>query len=56
MKITGKCTAPARNDGIAERYSRCCDCIQAGTRFGDLPDDWRCPRCKRKKEKFVQIS
>ena len=29
--------------------------ISAGTKFEDLPDDWRCPRCKRKKEKFDQI-
>ncbi|MBR2189888.1 MAG: rubredoxin [Eubacterium sp.] len=24
----------------------------AGTAFADLPDDWRCPRCKQGKEKF----
>jgi rubredoxin len=29
--------------------------IPAGTKFEDLPDTWRCPRCKRKKEKFVAI-
>jgi len=29
--------------------------IPAGTKFEDLPDDWRCPRCKRKKEKFVKL-
>ena len=29
--------------------------IPAGTKFEDLPDDWRCPRCKRKKEKFVAM-
>ena len=23
-----------------------------GVRFEDLPDDWRCPRCKKSKEKF----
>ena len=23
-----------------------------GTAFEDLPDDWKCPRCKRSKEKF----
>ncbi|MBP5535698.1 MAG: rubredoxin [Bacteroidales bacterium] len=28
--------------------------IPAGTPFEDLPDTWRCPRCKRKKEKFVK--
>ena len=26
--------------------------IPPGTQFEDLPDTWRCPRCKRKKEKF----
>lgn len=29
--------------------------IPAGTPFEDLPDDWRCPRCKRKKEKFKKV-
>lgn len=29
--------------------------IPAGTKFEDLPDTWRCPRCKRKKEKFVAV-
>ena len=29
--------------------------IPAGTKFEDLPDDWRCPRCKRKKEKFQPV-
>ena len=29
--------------------------IPVGTKFEDLPDDWRCPRCKRKKEKFNKI-
>ena len=29
--------------------------IPAGTKFEDLPEDWRCPRCKRKKEKFVKL-
>ena len=23
-----------------------------GTAFEDLPDDWKCPRCKQGKEKF----
>ncbi len=23
-----------------------------GVAFEDLPDDWRCPRCKQPKEKF----
>ena len=25
---------------------------QDGVAFEDLPDDWRCPRCKQPKEKF----
>ena len=29
--------------------------IPPGTQFEDLPDTWRCPRCKRKKEKFVPV-
>jgi len=29
--------------------------IPPGTKFEDLPDTWRCPRCKRKKEKFVPV-
>ena len=29
--------------------------IPVGTKFEDLPDDWRCPRCKRKKEKFKAL-
>jgi len=28
---------PAKHDGVA---------------FEDLPDDWKCPRCKQPKEKF----
>ncbi|MDO5308083.1 MAG: rubredoxin [Planctomycetia bacterium] len=26
--------------------------IPAGTAFEDLPDDWKCPRCKQSKDKF----
>lgn len=26
--------------------------IKAGTKFEDLPEDWRCPRCKQPKNKF----
>lgn len=26
--------------------------IPAGTAFEDLPDDWRCPRCRKSKDKF----
>lgn len=26
--------------------------IEPGTAFEDLPDDWKCPRCKQSKEKF----
>ena len=29
--------------------------IPPGTQFEDLPDTWRCPRCKRKKEKFIPV-
>ena len=29
--------------------------IPAGTKFENLPDDWRCPRYKRKKEKFEAL-
>ena len=29
--------------------------IPAGPKFEDLPEEWRCPRCKRKKEKFSKI-
>ena len=36
--ICGYVYDPAEHDGVA---------------FEDLPDDWRCPRCKRKKEMFV---
>ena len=28
--------------------------IPPGTQFEDLPDDWRCPRCKQPKEKFTR--
>ena len=27
--------------------------IPAGTPFEELPDDWRCPRCKQSKDKFT---
>ena len=26
--------------------------IAPGTKFEDLPDDYKCPRCKRGKDKF----
>ena len=29
--------------------------IPAGTAFEDLPEDWRCPRCKRKQDKFKKL-
>ena len=35
--ICGYVYDPAENGGVA---------------FEDLPDDWRCPRCKQPKEKF----
>lgn len=30
--------------------------IPAGTRFEDLPDDWRCPVCGASKKGFRRIS
>lgn len=35
--VCGYIYDPAEHDGVA---------------FGDLPDDWRCPRCRQGKEKF----
>ena len=35
--ICGYVYDPAEHDGVA---------------FEDLPDDWRCPRCKQPKQKF----
>ena len=35
--VCGYVYDPAEHDGVA---------------FDDLPDDWRCPRCKKPKEKF----
>nr|WP_316623051.1 rubredoxin [uncultured Ruminococcus sp.] len=35
--VCGYIYDPAEHDGVA---------------FEDLPDDWRCPRCKQPKEKF----
>ena len=35
--ICGYVYDPAEHDGVA---------------FEELPDDWKCPRCKRPKEKF----
>lgn len=29
--------------------------ISPGTPFEELPDQWRCPRCGRKKDNFVLI-
>ena len=29
--------------------------IPPGTPFEELPDTWRCPRCKRKKGNFVAV-
>ncbi|MDD3407887.1 MAG: rubredoxin [Methanomicrobium sp.] len=29
--------------------------IPKGTEFENLPEDWRCPRCGVKKDKFVPI-
>ena len=38
--ICGYVYDPAEHDGVA---------------FEDLPDDWRCPRCKQPKEKFNKV-
>ncbi|MCI2147720.1 MAG: rubredoxin [Clostridiales bacterium] len=27
--------------------------IPAGTPFSELPDDWKCPRCRQPKSKFM---
>jgi rubredoxin len=35
--VCGYVYDPAEHDGVA---------------FEDLPDDWKCPRCKQNKEKF----
>lgn len=35
--VCGYVYDPAEHDGVA---------------FEDLPEDWRCPRCKQPKEKF----
>ena len=37
--VCGYVYDPAEHDGVA---------------FEDLPDDWKCPRCKRPKDKFNQ--
>ncbi len=29
--------------------------IKPGTRFEDLPDDWRCPLCGASKTQFVKL-
>lgn len=29
--------------------------IPAGTAWENLPDDWKCARCRKAKDKFVQI-
>ena len=29
--------------------------IAAGTKFGDLPDDWVCPMCGASKEDFEKV-
>jgi rubredoxin len=38
--ICGYVYDPAEHDGVA---------------FEDLPDDWKCPRCKQPKEKFNRL-
>lgn len=39
--VCGYVYDPAENDGVA---------------FEDLPDDWKCPRCKQPKEKFKKAA
>ncbi|MFN8576741.1 MAG: rubredoxin [Candidatus Sericytochromatia bacterium] len=29
--------------------------VEPGTKFEDLPDDWKCPVCGAKKEDFVIV-
>lgn len=29
--------------------------IASGTAFEDLPEDWKCPKCKMPKSKFVPV-
>ena len=28
--------------------------IEPGTPFEDLPDDWKCPRCRKPKDQFIE--
>ena len=38
-----------RIDGLSQREIAA---EHDGVAFEDLPDDWKCPRCKQPKEKF----
>ena len=29
--------------------------IEPGTKFEDLPEDWKCPRCRKDKEQFKPV-
>ena len=29
--------------------------IAAGTKFEELPDDWKCPRCREDKDQFKPV-
>ena len=29
--------------------------IEPGTRFDQLPEDWRCPRCRKGKDQFRPV-
>ena len=29
--------------------------IEQGTQFEDLPDDWKCPRCRKDKDVFLPV-
>ena len=45
-------TAMAQFESSMQAYNQLQDSSKAGEAFEDLPDDWRCPRCKQPKEKF----
>ena len=60
---------PEMQGALASRRYQCRDCIYsydprigdptqgipAGTNFEDLPDNWICPKCKVKKNRFKPI-
>lgn len=30
-------------------------CIEPGTKFENLPEDWKCPRCRKDKDQFKPV-